>query len=207
MPQVKWTGKNKQYNMPWFNQDIPTKVTKLPKAYWVMPQHVQAIDILEQHGIVMEVLAHSKTVKLEQLTIDNESFGQRPYEGEMRVQGDFKGQIKMMKLPKGTVKISMDQPLGKLAFVLLEPAASDSLFQWGFFNTIFQRTEYIEGYAVVPLAKEMLKQSPALAARFKKKLASDKAFANNPNARLQWFYRQSSFYDKNHGVYPVLRQW
>jgi len=101
----------------------------------------------------------------------------------------------------------MDQPLGKLAFVLLEPAASDSLFQWGFFNTIFQRTEYIEGYAVVPLAKAMLKESPTLAARFKEKLASDTAFASNPNARLQWFYRQSDFYDKNHGIYPVLRQW
>jgi murein tripeptide amidase MpaA len=205
--QVKWTGNNKQYDMPWFNQDVPTKITKLPKSYWIMPQHVQAIDVLKQHGVQMKVLTQPTTLTLEQLTVTNESFGQRPYEGEMRAKGDFEGQIKTITLPKGAVKINMDQPLGKLAFVLLEPAASDSLFQWGFFNTIFQRTEYIEGYAVVPLAKEMLKNSPVLAARFNKKLTSDKAFANNPNARLQWFYRQSPFYDKNHGIYPVLRQW
>jgi len=205
--QVKWTGKNKQYNMPWFNQDIPTKITKVPSAYWIMPQHIQAIEVLRRHGIEMNVLASAQTMSLEQTIVENESFGKRPYEGKMRANGKFSAAVKVINLPKGAVKISTDQPLGKLAFVLLEPAASDSLFQWGFFNTIFQRTEYIEGYAVVPLAKAMLKQSPALAARFKAKLASDPAFAKNSHARLQWFYRQSDFYDKNHGVYPVLRQW
>jgi len=205
--QVKWTGKHKTYDMPWFNQDKPVLITKLPKAYWIMPQHTQAIDVLMQHGIKIETLVAPKTLTLEQSTITNESFGTRPYEGKMRSQGDFKGVSKEITLPKGAVKVDMDQPLGKLAFVLLEPAASDSLFQWGFFNTIFQRTEYIEGYAVVPLAKAMLAQSPQLAKQFKDKLETDKDFANNPNARLQWFYRQSPFYDKNHGVYPVLRQW
>ncbi|WP_435273896.1 hypothetical protein ACMAZF_11015 [Psychrobium sp. nBUS_13] len=91
--------------------------------------------------------------------------------------------------------------------MLLEPQASDSLFQWEFFNTIFQRTEYIEGYAVVPMAKEMLKQSPALRSEFEEKLNTDKDFANDPRARLAWFYRQSPFYDKAHGRYPVYRQW
>jgi len=205
--QVKWTGKNKLYNMPWFDQDIGVKITKVPRAYWIMPQHVQAIAVLKRHGIKMEILTTGKDLELEQMTVKNESFGQRPYEGKMRAKGDFTAQLKTIHLPKGAVQVTMDQPLGKLAFVLLEPAASDSLFQWGFFNTIFQRTEYIEGYAVVPLAKAMLKESPTLAARFKEKLASDTAFASNPNARLQWFYRQSDFYDKNHGIYPVLRQW
>jgi len=205
--QVKWTGKAKMYDMPWFNQDIPMSVTKVPNAYWIMPQHVQAIDVLVQHGIKIERLTSPKTLNLEQLTVVNETFGKRPYEGEMRTSGEFKGTVKEITLPKGAVKVEMDQDLGKLAFVLLEPAASDSLFQWGFFNTIFQRTEYIEGYAVVPLAKEMLAQSPELAKRFQEKLNTDKEFANNPNTRLQWFYRQSPFYDKNHGVYPVLRQW
>lgn len=205
--QVKWTGKNKIYTMPWFNQDKPLLVTKLPKAYWIMPQHTQAIDVLIQHGIKIERLTSPKTLSLEQSIVSNESFGKRPYEGEMRANGEFKTVTKNITLPKGAVKIDLDQDLGKLAFVLLEPAASDSLFQWGFFNTIFQRTEYIEGYAVVPLAKKMLEQSPELAKRFKEKLRLDENFANNPNARLQWFYRQSPFYDKNHGVYPVLRQW
>lgn len=205
--QVKWTGVKKQYAMPWFNQDIAKKITKLPTAYWIMPQHVEAIAVLKRHGITLSTLAKSQTLDLEELTITNESFGTRPYEGKMRANGTFVSSKKQITLPKGAVKVDMNQDLGKLAFILLEPTASDSLFQWGFFNTLFQRTEYIEGYAIVPLAKEMLKQSPALAKAFKAKLAKEPKFASDPNARLQWFYRQSPFYDKNHGVYPVLRQW
>ena len=205
--QVKWTGINKRYDMPWFDQDVAKKITNIPKAYWIMPQQVEAIAILKRHAIEMSTLSEEKTVDLEQLSIINESFSKRPYEGKMRASGTFKSVIKQITLPKGAVKVVTDQDLGKLAFALLEPAASDSLFQWGFFNTVFQRTEYIEGYVIVPLAQQMLKQSPALKKAFHDKLANDVEFANNPQARLQWFYRQSPFYDKEHGVYPVLRQW
>lgn len=205
--QVRWTGRPKNYDMPWFDRNIPKQMTKLPKAYWILPQYTQAIETIKRHGIATEVLSEPRIINVERLQVENPKFSKSPYEGEMRVKADFSSHLGNIELPKGTIRVSLDQSLGKLAFMLLEPQASDSLFQWGFFNTIFQRTEYIEGYAIVPMAKAMLKQSPALRTEFEEKLRADKDFANDPRARLAWFYRQSPFYDKSHGRYPVYRQW
>lgn len=205
--QVKWLGKNKIYPaLPVLPQNVPKNVTKVPSAYWVMPEQLAAIKVLKNHGISLEVLKEPKKLKLERLMAFNESFGKAPYEGVMRANAKFKGSFHDIELPKGAVKVSTNQALGKLAVSLLEPMAADSLFQWGFFNTIFQRTEYIEGYAIVPLAKEMLAQNPKLAKEFKNKLANDKDFANDPRARLAWFYQRSPFYDRSHRLYPVMRQ-
>ncbi|MDP2560546.1 M14 family metallopeptidase [Psychrobium sp. 1_MG-2023] len=206
--QVRWLGTKKLYKtMPFYKKDVVNNVTKVPKAYWLMPEQTQAIDTLKHHGIEITTLAQAQTLTLEQSMATNEVFGKRPYEGAMRVKADFTTKKIKITLPVGSVRISTDQALGKLAFSLLEPKGPDSLFQWGVFNTIFQRTEYIEGYAIVPLANEMLAQSPQLKAEFTAKLASDKAFADNPRARLAWFYQRSPFYDRNHRRYPVFRQW
>ena len=40
--------------------------------------------------------------------------------------------------------------------MLLEPDGPDSFFQWGFFLACLQRTEYVEGYVMEPLAERML---------------------------------------------------
>ena len=46
-------------------------------------------------------------------------------------------------------------------------------------------------------------QAPELKAAFDKRLREDKAFAADPQARLQWFYQRTPFYDVNAFVYPV----
>jgi hypothetical protein len=96
--------------------------------------------------------------------------------------------------------------LGDLAMLLLEPASKDSYFSWGFFHSIFQRTEYIEAYIMEPMAKKMLEESPALQKEFEEKKATDKAFANDQNAILTWFYSKTKFYDDRYLLYPVARE-
>ena len=86
---------------------------------------------------------------------------------------------------------------------MLEPASRDSLFAWGFFNEILQRTEYIEGYVVAPMAEKMLAADPKLKAEFEAKLKADEKFAKDATARLQWFYERSKFYDDRYLLYPV----
>ena len=92
---------------------------------------------------------------------------------------------------------------GELAVIMLEPQSKDSLFAWGFFNEILQRTEYIEGYVVAPLAEKMLADDPQLKVEFAAKLVADPKFAADPTARLQWFYERSKFYDERYLLYPV----
>jgi hypothetical protein len=51
----------------------------------------------------------------------------------------------------------------------------------------------------------MLEKNPALREEYEKKVASDPAFAANPHARLQFFYRRSPYWDKQMNLYPVGR--
>ena len=107
--------------------------------------------------------------------------------------------------PGGSVIVTLDQKLAKVALNLLEPEAPDSLVHWGFFNATFEQKEYAEDYVLEKLAREMLASDPKLRDEYEKKLASDAAFAANPRARLQFFYRRSPYWDKQMNLYPVGR--
>jgi hypothetical protein len=76
---------------------------------------------------------------------------------------------------------------------------------WGFFETVFQKKEYGGDYVVEPMARAMLAHDPKLAADFKAKLAADTAFAADPNARTDWFYRRSPWADPEQDLHPVAR--
>jgi hypothetical protein len=108
--------------------------------------------------------------------------------------------------PAGSVRVSTDQPLGDVVVLLLEPQSSESFFAWGMFPEVLSRVEYIEGYAIAPLAEAMMAADPALKAEFETKLAAEPAFASDGDARLQWFYERTPFYDERFRLYPVARE-
>jgi hypothetical protein len=109
-------------------------------------------------------------------------------------------------MPPGSVRVVSAQPLGLLAAAMLEAESPDSFLAWNFFPGILQRTEYIEGYVIEPMAAAMLARDPSLKAAFDKRLAEDNAFAANPSVRLQWFYERSPYYDERYLLYPVGRE-
>ena len=158
----------------------------------------------------MEVIDIPREVAVEMYRITKYVYGVdihqlEPFEGHMQVSGTTKTEIRKQLFPAGSVYISTNQPLGHLAMLLLEPVSKDSYFSWGFFQSIFQRTEYIEPYVMEPMAKKMLKDSPALQKEFEDKKTADKAFANDQNAILTWFYSKTKYYDDRYLLYPVGR--
>jgi hypothetical protein len=86
---------------------------------------------------------------------------------------------------------------------LLEPLSPDSFLQWGFFPEIFNQTEYIEEYAIEPLARKMLASDEKLRNEFEQKKKEDPNFINNKQAVYQWFYKRSPFVDSRYLLYPV----
>ena len=51
----------------------------------------------------------------------------------------------------------------------------------------------------------MLADDPALREEFSRRVAADPAFAADPVARLEFFYRRHPSWDERYGLYPVLR--
>jgi hypothetical protein len=105
--------------------------------------------------------------------------------------------------PAGSAVVDMAQRAARVAAHILEPEAVDSYARWGFFDTIFERKEYIESYVIEELAREMLAADDTLAAAF------DAWRAENPDAdpwtARWWFYRRTPFWDQRMNLYPVGR--
>jgi hypothetical protein len=204
--RVNWLGRPETVELPVLRIDQPAATVARPAAYWIPPTCAEVIERLTWHGVELERLDEPRTVRVERLRFVDVELGQAAYEGRVTVTAGVETETQERTWPVGSVRVSTDQPLGDLAVLLLEPAYPDSFFQWGFFLGCLQRTEYVEGYVMEPLAERMLAADPELKAAFEARLKSDAEFAADPGARLQWFYRRTPYYDAEHELYPVARE-
>jgi len=204
--RLEWTGKAQEMEVPWLEAKNPDIVVLRPAAYWIPPTWPEVIRRLRLHGIEMETRSEAHELEVEMYRLKEPKLAEVPFEGHVRVSATPVAETRRQSFPAGSVRVPLDQPLGDLAMLLLEPAAPDSFFQWGFFLEILQRTEYMEAYALEALALQMLEKDPSLKDEFQKALEADEEFAANPRARLQWFYDRSPYLDQHWKLYPVARE-
>src|SRR5690606_21855448 len=85
---------------------------------------------LTAHGIVSEPLASAREVQLERFQIDSTTVARREFQGhrERTLFGSWVAET--ATVPAGTLVVTMDQPLARLAFILLEPRSEDGFVNW-----------------------------------------------------------------------------
>lgn len=206
--EIRWSGRAdpELWQMPFYGSH-PSLTLRRPAAYWVPSYRTDIIERLAIHGIRMETLAEPRAVNVEMLRLEDPRLATRANEGHVAVAiSGVTAERKTWTFPTGSVRVPTDQPLGDIVVLLLEPQSSESFFAWGFFPEVLSRVEYIEGYAIAPLAERMLAADPALKAEFEARLAAEPAFAADGDARLQWFYERTPFYDDHYRLYPVGRE-
>jgi murein tripeptide amidase MpaA len=191
--------------VPLYDEAVPSVSVAPPLAYIVPPQWREVIGVLETHGLKMERLTAPITIEVESYRFLDAKWAMSPFEG--RLLASFKTEpIKETRTyPAGSVIVRMAQPSAHVAIHLLEPDGPDSFVTWGFFNAIFEQKEYGEAYVVEKLARDMMAKDPALKREFEERVAKDKDFAANPQARLNFFYRRSPYWDRRLNLYPVGR--
>lgn len=202
--EVRWLGRPVRQRMPVFGQ-APDLVVQLPRAWWVPASEPQVIERLKLHGIAFETIDAPRTLKLDMVRLADPKLG-APNEGHVPLSAKFIHEARAETMPPGSVRVPAAQPRALLAAALLEAESPDSMLAWNYFPGMLQRTEYIEGYAIAPLADRMLAEDPGLRAEFEKRLAADKVFAQDGNARLAWFYERTPYYDQRYLLYPVGRE-
>ena len=79
----------------------------------------------------------------------------------------------------------------------------DSLLSWGLLSSIFEGKEYIDPRVLEGLAAAKLKD-PAIAAEWAKALQDPKLAADS-NARYQWWFRHTPYWDERVGLLPYFR--
>ncbi|WP_420470726.1 M14 family metallopeptidase [Brevundimonas sp. FT23042] len=206
--EIRWLGQPdpQVWPMPFYSSH-PTLTLRRPEAYWVPSYRTDIIERLRIHGVTMETLSAPRTVAVEMLRLEDPRLAAHTNEGHVQISvTQVTPQPRDRTFPAGSVRVPTDQPLGDIVVLLLEPQSSESFFAWGMFPEVLSRVEYIEGYAIAPLAERMMAADPALKAEFEARLAADPDFAANGDARLQWFYERTPFYDDHYRLYPVARE-
>ena len=205
-PVTRWTGRPVTLDVPLMVMSAPAATAPAPAAYWIPPGWPEVVERLEAHGVQVERVAEDRELEVEMYRVTGAELADEPFEGHVRVTAEPILEARRQRFPAGSVRVDLDQPLGLLAALLLEPASPDSFFQWGFFLEVLQRTEYAEAYVMAPTAERMLAADPALAEEFRRALEADEELAADPRARLEWFYRRTPWFDERWNLYPVARE-
>ena len=112
-----------------FGTFSPTEVEVAPAVYYILPDAESAIERLRAHGVETG-MAPVGEVQIEQFIVDSTTTADRSFQGrnERVVFGSWRSLTRA--LPPGTVAVPVDQPLGRLAFTLLEPRSDDGFANW-----------------------------------------------------------------------------
>lgn len=204
--RIEFLGKPVVLHLPVLRQsEVRARVAR-PKAYWVPAAWSDIVERLTIHGIRVERTAVPRDLDVEMYRINEPKLATEATEGRVRLTARATVEKRREHFATGSYRVPLNQPLGELAALLLEPSSPDSFFQWGFFDEILQRTEYVEGYIVEPMAETMLAADPGLRAAFERRLATDEEFRKSPEARLRFFYERTPYFDDRWRLYPIARE-
>lgn len=202
--KLVYTDVKKDFKIKHFNDIVPLDSVMLPKAYLIPKEWSKLVDILEIHGIQVNYLKVDSIFEVTKYRFKNVKFANSSYEGRQRVDLEYDVIREKRTVPSGTFYIPLNQRTIRIIANLLEPKSSDSFIRWGFMNAIFERKEYFEKYVMEKIAEQMLNEDVKLREEFEAKLIEDEEFRNNPEARLNFFYKRSPYQDKNYQIYPVM---
>jgi hypothetical protein len=200
-----YTGDKVDKEVRFYNDVIVADSIRAPQAYLIPVEWKEIVDRIRLHGIDVFELTEEETLPVSRYRFTDVRYAPQSYEGRQRVDVEYETFSDTVTLPAGTFIVPTDQRGIRVILHLLEPKAPDSFLRWGFFNTVFERKEYFEAYVMEPIARKMMEEDPHLKAEFERMIREDEQFANNPYARLNFFYARSPYYDQQHNVYPVMR--
>ena len=189
-----------------FNEYTPTKSIRVPNYYVIPKSENKVIEYLKRNNISMKEIAQDSTVSVELYRITDYKTVKNPYEGHyLHYETKTKSEFKNINFRKGDFLISTKQVGVKYLLETLEPEATDSFFNWNFFDAILGQKEYFSDYVFEDTAAELLKNNQVLRTAFEMEKLSKPDFAKDGRAQLDWIYRHSEYYEGSVGLYPIFR--
>jgi hypothetical protein len=192
--------------LPYFNFYTPKITIEKPMAYIIPQGWWKVIELLNLNKVQMHRFPTDTSVEVEVYHIEDYKTSPRQYEMH-HLNTDVKvSTIKqVMKFRKGDYYIPLTQAANRFLIEVLEPQSEDSYFAWNYFDAILGRKEGYSPYAFEDIAAQYLNDHPAIRKQLEERKAADTAFARSASAQLDFVYKNSSYYEPEHGRYPVYR--
>lgn len=189
-----------------WNKYEPAISVQKPIAYIIPKAWDKVIKLLKLNRVKMQELKSDTKIEVESYYIDDFKTGAKPYEGHY-LHSAVKVNPIRQSFPyyAGDFVVYVNQINNRYIVETLEPQATDSFFNWNFFDSILDMKEHYSAYIFEDTANELLKNNPDLKTKLENKKSSDPDFAKNGAAQLDFVYKNSDYYEKTHNRYPIAR--
>lgn len=190
----------------YYNNFVVTKEVEIPKAYILSQGWHKVVSRLKNNQIDFTRFDKDTTLEVEVQYIDDFKTRSSAYEGHyLHYNTKVKRVKKAVRFKKGDIYIATQQKGIRYIIETLEAEATDSFFNWNFFDTILQRKEGYSAYVFEDIAEQFLQDHPDVQKEFEDKLKTDSEFAKNPRAQLYFIYQKSPHYEKAHLMLPIFK--
>jgi hypothetical protein len=107
-----------------------TVTERVPTSYFIPSNLRTVIDRLQAHGIATTTLPAAQTMDVEEFKLEGIEPAAQPFQNrtERTLRGAWAPADR--ELSAGTIRVDLSQPLGRLAFYLIEPRSDDGLANW-----------------------------------------------------------------------------
>ena len=184
----------------------PKKSVTIPESYIIPKGYWNVIDLLKQNKIELQRVQKDTIIAAEVYKIETYETVKNPYEGHyLHYNTKVSSKTEDIEVKKGDYIATTDQEGVRYLVETLEPTATDSFFNWNFFDTILQQKEGFSPYVWEDKAEAFLNENPEIKKAFETKKENEPAFAKNWYAQLDWIHKKSPNYEKSHLRYPIVR--
>ena len=200
------TSKPFEKEIKYYNNFLPEKQINIPKAYLLQKGWHKIINRLENNRIAFTRFKKDTIITVEVNYITDYETRKTAYEGHyLHYNTEVSKTTKKVTFKTGDLYISTNQNGIRYLLETLEAEATDSFFNWNFFDTILQQKEGYSAYVFEDKASTFLANNPRIEKLFDKKLKADKVFANSTRAQLDFIYKQTAHYEPAHLRLPVFK--
>ncbi len=192
--------------IPYYNSFKSADSVLIPEAYLLPKQWREVRNRLDQNKISYQLLERDTVLEVTRYRISGYQSTSRPYEGHyLHYNTTTESQKESVALRAGDLWIPTDQPGLRYLLETLEPMATDSFFNWNFFDTVLQQKEGFSPYVFEDTAAAMLEEDPNLRSALDSAIAEDPSLAESSYRQLDWIFKRSQHYEAAHMSYPVYR--
>ncbi len=189
-----------------FDRYLPTREVVIPEYYVVPQSERKVLEHLRRNRIQLKTLSRDSLIQVQEYRIAGYNTVKQPYEGHyLHYDTRTSAAMREVLFRQGDVLVSTRQPGVKYLLETLEPEATDSFFNWNFFDAVLGQKEYFSPYVFEDTAADLLQHDANLRKQFEAAKAADAELAKSGSAQLEWLYRHSPYYEGTVGLYPVYR--
>jgi hypothetical protein len=199
--------KSKPFNkkIKYFNKYIANDSVSKPKAYIVPQAWSNVIALLKLNKVQYKMLEHDTIIEVNCYSVEDYKTTPKPYEGHyLHSNVTLKNNKQTIHFYAGDYLIWCNQNANRFIIETLEPKATDSYFNWNYFDSALQQKEWFSDYVYEETAEKLLKEDPNLRREFEK-FVKERKVENNHWEQLAWIFKHAPHYEKTAYRYPVFR--